>query len=57
MLFDVRGVLVIVSAVIGELDTRQQRRNIVRVCWANAVLDLAVGHPRQIARLAVERAR
>lgn len=56
MLFNVRSVLVLVSAIIGELYAGQQRRDIVCVRWADAVLDLAVRHPGQIARLSVERA-
>lgn len=54
MLFNVRSILIFVSAIISELHTGQQRRDIVSMSRADAVLDLAVGHPSQIARLSVE---
>jgi len=57
MLFNVRSILVVVSAVVSKLYTRQECRDIVCVSRADAVLDLAVGHPSQIARLSVEFAR
>ena len=54
MLFNVRSILIFASAIVSELHTGQQRRDIVSVSRADAVLDLAVGHPSQIARLSVE---
>lgn len=54
VLLDVRSILVFVSAIVSELYTRQQRRDIVCVSRTDAVLDLAVSHPGQIARLSVE---
>jgi hypothetical protein len=56
MLFDVRNILVIVSAIVGEFHTGQQCRDIVCMRWTDAVLDLGVGHPGQVARLSMERA-
>ena len=54
MLFNVRSILVFVSAIVSELYTRQQRRDFLCVSRADSVFDLAVGHPSQIARLSME---
>jgi hypothetical protein len=57
MLLDELQVLCILRAVVGELDTREQGRDEVVVRWIDAVFDLAVGHPGQVARFAVKGIR
>ena len=57
MLLDELQVLCILCAVIGEFHAREQGRDEVIVGRVDAVLDLAVGHPGQVARLAVEGIR
>lgn len=54
VLLNVRSVFIILGAVVGELHTRQQRGHGVGVRGLDAVLDLAVGRPCQVARLPVE---
>ena len=54
VLLDKLQVLCVVCALIGELHARKQGRDEVVVSWVDAVLDLAVGHPGQVARLAME---
>lgn len=54
VLLNVRGVFIILGAVVGELHAGEQRGHGVSVRGLDAVLDLAVGRPCQVARLPVE---
>ena len=54
VLLDELQVLCIVRTVIGELHAREQGRDEVVVGWVDAVLDLAVSHPGQVARLSMK---
>jgi hypothetical protein len=54
VLLDKLQILGIMRTVIGEFHAREQCRDEVVVCWVDAVFDLAVCHPSEVARFAVE---
>lgn len=56
VLLNERSVFIILCPLVGELHGRKQRGDGIGVRGLDAVLDLAVGHPFQVARLPVERA-
>lgn len=56
VLLNVRSIFIVLGAVVRELHPRQQRGHGVGVRRLDSVLDLAVGHPCQVARLPVKRA-
>jgi hypothetical protein len=56
VLLNGRSVLSIVSSIVGELHAGEQGRDVVCVHRADAVSDLVVGLPGQVATLVAERA-
>jgi len=57
MLLDKFQVLCILRTVVGEFHTGEKCRDEVVVRWIDAVFDLAVSHPGQVTRFAVEGIR
>lgn len=54
VVLDISGVFVVLRAIVRHFDARKQRRDEVIVCWVATMFHLAVGHPGQVARFAME---